>query len=144
MSSIEYNKLGSIVSITTTTWRDRRNCSDLIDKFIIVFDSGKKLILSYTEDCCEVSWFDFHESSLDEHFYDDDWSKLFVGRTIESIDHLKDKDIGGSPDHDYGLGKDYQYEHYYKITFTDGNHVTIVLYCVSNGYYDSSLLTKIQ
>ena len=147
MEGIEYNKLGKIVSITPKIWHDTGIEDDMIERFDITFDSGKKLILSYATECRDLSMFYYSTSSLidseSEDFdeFDIDWDFLFVGRTIESItdkamSYLKNKE-------EVDINKRYETDQFYEIKFTDGKKVTIRLFCYSNNL-ERSLVTEIQ
>ena len=155
---MNYKDLGAISKIETDYNDFDKN---EISEIILSHNSGKKLYITYTHSCCEHSWFEYYDSSLmfdTDYPYDDDFENIFIGRTIDTIDHVEnigdsDNDNSDNSDNDNSDNSDsdnsdnynnYKIGHIYKITFTDNISVSLVLYCVSNGYYDSSLETKIE
>ena len=136
---MNYKDLGAISRVNIIY---NENNENEIREIILSYNSGKKLYIKYTRMCCEHSWFEYDESSLSNN----DYKAIFIGRTIDSIDHTDDIDTEttGNCDGFKYFGHDHKFGHIYKITFTDNNSITFILYCTSNGYYDSSLETKIE
>ena len=106
-----------------------------MDRMILSFDTNKTLHISYTVSCCEVSQLYFSDKLETV----DDYNKLFIGKTITTIEYICDDDDGYEEKN--GL---YTTVHIYEIKFTDNETVLLKLSCESNGYYDSRLVTEIK
>lgn len=133
------------------------NKIDFTNDKIIIDLNDDIITFTYTVDCCEISWFEKIKNCMLEYnntenvslndYIDDKYIELdnIVGKSYIGVCYLTNTLEGIAPPLKKNNNDDNEVENkLYKLILNDGFYSLLLLRCKSNGYYSTSLISKID
>jgi hypothetical protein len=118
---------------------------DFSAKQIILYYDDCRVLIGYTTECCETSWFEQPELR-DLPYYDENYVSFndIAGHVIINIEYETDIEMDEyetdieMEESENGLPSN----HLYIVNLQDEKYSYILLRCSSNGYYDSTITLR--